>query len=222
MSTQTSTPSPSTQSRPDGRRDRWRAHREVRRTELIAAVVAAVAERGSTIGMDDIAAASGIAKPVFYRYFSDKADLFLAVGRSVAEAVVAETTDAIDRATSPRAKLEAGIGAYIASIEANPQLYRFVAAHRTMGRGDDTDLVNDYAGVVGLHASLVIGEFMRAAGLDSGAADPWGFGIVGLVRAATDRWLERQTMTRAALVTYLTDLIWPGLSGAVTESRTTQ
>jgi AcrR family transcriptional regulator len=206
----------STAPSPDGRRDRWRAHREVRRSELIAATLAAVIERGPTVGMDDISAASKIAKPVFYRYFADKADLFLAVGQSVAQSVVAEVTEAIDRAESPRAKLEAGIGAYIASIEANPELYRFVATHRATGRGNDTDLVNDYADIVGLHASLVIGEFMREAGLDSGAADPWGFGIVGLVRAATDRWLAHQTMTRAALVTYLTDLIWPGLSGSTT------
>jgi hypothetical protein len=33
-----------------------------------------------------------------------------------------------------------------------------------------------------------------------------------MVRAATDRWLEQQTMSRAALVTYLTDLVWPGLT----------
>jgi AcrR family transcriptional regulator len=197
---------------PDGRRDRWRAHREVRRGELIAAVIAAVAERGAAVGMDDIAAASGVAKPVFYRYFTDKSDLFLAVGRAVAESVVTQTMAAIDRAASPRAKLEAGIDAYVATIEANPELYRFVAAHRVTGRSAAGDLIGDYASVVGLHASRVIGDFMREAGMDSGVADPWGFGIVGLVRSATDRWLEQPTMSRAALVTYLTDLVWPGLA----------
>jgi AcrR family transcriptional regulator len=200
----------STAPSPDGRRDRWRAHREVRRGELIDAVIAAVAERGALVGMDDIAAASGIAKPVFYRYFTDKSDLFLAVGRAVAENVVAEVMAAIDRAADPREKLEAGIDAYIATIEANPALYRFVAAHQSKRAGGD--VLGDYASVVGVHASRVIGDFMRAAGLDSGAAEPWGFGIVGLARSATDRWLEQPTMSRAALVTYLTDLVWPGLS----------
>jgi AcrR family transcriptional regulator len=200
----------STQPPADGRRERWQAHREARRAELIAAVVAVVAERGPGVGMDDIAAASGIAKPVFYRYFSDKSDLFVAAGHAVAEVVVAQTTAAIDAARSPRAKLAAGIGAYVASIEANPGLYRFAAARPAVGEG----LLDDYASVVGTHAARVIGEFLRAAGMDSGAADPWGFGIVGLVRSATDRWLEHPTMSRDALVTYLTDLIWPGLSGS--------
>jgi AcrR family transcriptional regulator len=197
---------------PDGRRDRWRAHRETRRGELIEAVVAAVAERGPVVGMDDISSASGIAKPVFYRYFADKSDLFVAVGRAVAESVVAEVTAAIDRAQSPRAKLEAGIDAYIATIEANPGLYKFVAGHPAQRRPSTGDFFGDYATTVGLHAAKVIGEFMRQAGLDSGAAEPYGFGIVGLVRAATDHWLEQPTMSRADLVNYLTHLVWPGLT----------
>src|ERR1700722_11597320 len=202
----------STQPPADGRRERWQAHREARRAELIAAVVAVVAERGPGVGMDDIASASGIAKPVFYRYFSDKSDLFLAVGRAVAESVVAQTTAAIEEARSPRAKLAAGIGAYVASIEANPGLYRFAAARPTTWRSPGGDLLDDYACVVGLHAARVIGELSREAGTDSGAAEPWGFGIVGLVRSATDRWLDNPTMSRAALVSYLTDLVWPGLT----------
>jgi AcrR family transcriptional regulator len=183
-----------------------------RREELIAAVMAVVSEHGAGVGMDDISHASGIAKPVFYRYFTDKADLFLEVGRTVAETVVAETTAAIDAAESPRAKLAAGIDAYVASIESRPEVYRFVAQHRDL---------DDYATIVGRHATGVIGAFMRQAGMDSGAAELWGFGVVGLVRAAADRWLEQRTMSRADVVRYLTDLVWPGLSGPPQGSRTT-
>jgi AcrR family transcriptional regulator len=190
--------------RRDGRSERWKEHREARRQELIAAVMTVVSEQGAGVGMDDIARASHIAKPVFYRYFRDKAELFVEVGRAVAETVVAETTAAIDAAPSPRSKLAAGIDAYLASIESRPELYRFVLQYRDLG---------DYATIVGQHATAVIGDFMRQAGQDSGAAELWGFGIVGLVRAAADRWLEERTMNRAAVVHYLTDLIWPGLAG---------
>ncbi len=205
--------SASSHTRRDGRRERWRAHREVRRHQLIAAVIAAVTEGGAELGVDDIASASGIAKPVFYRYFADKADLFLAVGRTVAEAVVVQTTVAIDTATSPRAMLEAGIDAYVASIEANPELYRFVAQNRVLTTTADGDVIGDYATVVGMHAARVIGDFRRGAGLDAGVAEMWGFGIVGLVRSAVDRWLEQgRPLTREDLVTSLTALVWPGLT----------
>jgi AcrR family transcriptional regulator len=195
----------------DGRKERWRLHREARRAELIQHVIAAVEERGADIGMDDISAASGIAKPVFYRYFHDKADLFLAVGRAVAEDVVTEVMAAIDSQDKPRRKLQAGIETYVSKVEANPELHRFVSTHQA-SRSGQTDLLDDYASTVGAHASRVIGAILRAGGLDSGAADPWGFGIVGMVRAATDRWLVQQTMSREDLVAYLTDFTWAGMA----------
>jgi AcrR family transcriptional regulator len=196
----------------DGRRERWRAHREIRRAELIAAVVDAVSLRGAAIGMDDISAASGIAKPVFYRYFADKADLYLAVGRSVAEQVVSRITTVIDQETSPRRMLVAGIETWLRIVEDAPEIYRFVVHHSVLGDRTDGDPVLDYAGVVGRHLARVIGDSMRAAGLDAGAAEPWGHGIVGMVRAATDRWLEEPSMPSEALARYLSDLLWPGLS----------
>lgn len=185
-------------------------HRESRRTELIGAVIAVVESQGAGVGMDDIASASGIAKPVFYRYFSDKADLCRAVGRTVGETIVCDVMAAIDAATEPREKLAAGIDAYVRAVEERPELYRFVVNNELAG-GDSTDPMGDYASVVGMHAARVLGDFLRAAGADAGAAEPWGFAIVGMVRAATDRWLETRSMGRAALVTYLTDLVWPGM-----------
>jgi AcrR family transcriptional regulator len=163
--------------------------------------MAVISDLGADVGMDDISRASGIAKPVFYRYFKDKADLFVEVGRAVAELVVEETTLAIDAAESPRSKLEAGIDAYLTGIESRYELYRFVVRHGDTG---------DYATIVGLHATDVISDFMRQRDMDTGAAEIWGFGIVGLVRAAADRWLEQRTMRRSDVVRSLTDLIWNG------------
>jgi AcrR family transcriptional regulator len=162
--------------------------------------------------MDDISAESGIAKPVFYRYFTDKADLYLAVGRSIAEQVVTQITTVIDRETSPRRMLVAGIETWLRIVEDAPEIYRFVVHHSVLGDRAGEDPVLDYSSVVGRHLARVIGDSMRAAGLDTGAAEPWGHGIVGMVRAATDRWLEEPSMSREALAGYLSDLLWPGLS----------
>ncbi|HEY2428805.1 MAG TPA: TetR family transcriptional regulator [Acidimicrobiales bacterium] len=201
--------------RADGRRERWRDHRQTRRVELMAAVIAAVPVLGPRPGLDDIAAHSGIAKPVFYRYFADKADLYLAVGRTVAETVVTEITDAINREATPDAMLAAGIDAYLSRVEEGPELYRFVAHPPIEGAGDP---LTSYATVVGLHVSRVIGDFLRAGGLDSGAAEPWGFGLVGMVRAAAERWLEHPTMSRQALSASLSQLAWSGLGQVVEQA----
>jgi len=200
---------------PDGRRERWRAHREARRRELVAAVVAAVQDAGAGVGMDDIAAHSGISKQVFYRYFADKADLHLAVGRSVARVVVADVTTAIEAGTDLRAMLTAGISRYLSLIESQVELYRFVVHTSTSQRDGGSagaEIVTDFETVLGLQVARLIGDRLRAAGGDAGAAEPWGFALVGAVRAAADRWLAAPTMTRAALVDYLSEFAWNGLS----------
>ena len=97
------------------------------------AVAEAVRTDGADIGMEDIAAHSGLSKQIFYRYFSDKADLRIAVGRAVARAVVRDVTRAIEEQTRLRSMLAAGIERYLELIEENVELYRFVVAPATTG-----------------------------------------------------------------------------------------
>ena len=201
---------------PDGRRARWATHRAARRTELIQAVIGAVRERGPAVDMDDVTAVSGIAKPVFYRYFADKADLYLAVGREVAERIITDVMAAVDAQTAPRAIIAAGVDAFLEWVERDPDLYRFV-----LQRPATASTVSDYSAVVGMHVSRVTGDLLRAAGLDSGVAEPWGFAMVGAVRSAAERWLEQRTMSRQALAGYLTDLLWSGARSVVAPTRTT-
>ena len=189
----------------DGRRARWAEHRAARRAELIEAVIEAVRERGPGVGMDDVTAVSGVAKPVFYRYFADKADLYLAVGREVAERIVLDVRTAVDTHTTPRGMLAAGVDAFLLWVERDPDLYRFV-----LQRPYTASTVSDYSAVVGMHVSRVTGDLLRGAGLDSGVAEPWGFAMVGAVRAGAERWLDQRTMSREALAAYLTDLLWSG------------
>ncbi len=203
------------QARTDGRRSRWDAHRAARREELIAAVVAVVRDAGADVSMDDIAHQSGIAKPVFYRYFADKADLHAAVGQSVARTVVGRVTEALTQEGGARSQLAAGLEAYLTCVEADPELYRFVVRSRTTSRLAGADPMGDFASEIGIQASRMVGDLLRRSGADAGAAETWGFGLVGMVRAAADRWLEHPAISRAALVDYLLDLVMPGIAAVL-------
>jgi AcrR family transcriptional regulator len=196
----------------DGRRLRWQAHRETRRKELIDAAIRAVRHHGPNAGMDQIAAEAKTSKPVVYRYFNDKADLYLAIGQRVAQGLVDEITAAVD-GQDGRSMVAAGVDAYLRVIEAEPALYRFVVNHTLLDRPVDNDPVVDYSTLLGTYISRRLGDQMREVGFDSGAAEPWGFGVVGLVRSAGEWWLDRQSMSRQALGDYLTDLIWRGFEG---------
>lgn len=196
----------------DGRRLRWQAHRETRRKELIDAAIRAVRHHGPNAGMDQIAAEAKTSKPAVYRYFNDKADLYLAIGQRVAQGLVDQITAAVD-GQEGRSMVAAGVDAYLRVIEEEPALYRFVVNRTLLDRPVDNDPVVDYSSLLGTYISRRLGDQMREAGFDSGAAEPWGFGVVGLVRSAGEWWLDRQTMTRQALGGYLTELIWQGFAG---------
>jgi AcrR family transcriptional regulator len=200
----------------DGRRLRWQAHRDARRGELIQAAIQAVRRHGANVGMDQIAAEAATSKAVVYRYFTDKADLYQAVGSRIAGQLAGTITAAMEDQAEPRAVIQAGVDAYLTLIEAEPELYRFVVRRPLLDHpvAPAQDPVADYMNVLGTRVSRIVGDLLRGSGLDSGAAEPWGYGMVGLVHAAGDWWLERQSMSRSALSGYLTSLIWGGVAGA--------
>ena len=206
-------PGPETPERPsprrDGRRDRWNEHRAARRAELLDAVLTAVRDRGPGVDLDDIAAVSGVAKPVFYRYFKDKADLFAAVGREVGERLVADVVAALADRDNPREMISAAVETFLTAVERDPDVYRFV-----LQRPTNAAAANDYSAVISKHVSRIIGDLLRDAGRDAGMAEPWGFAMVGAVRSAAERWLDEPTLSRTALTAYLTELLWSGSRGA--------
>lgn len=196
----------------DGRRQRWADHREQRRAQLTAAAITAIRERGPEIGMDAIAAHAGVSKPVLYRYFADKSQLWQAVGQEAAGFVVEAIAPAVAAVREDRAVIAAAIDAYLAHIEADPHLYRFVVHQPGIERR--RDVVADVVDTVASGLARILGDRLRALGLDSGPALPWAYGIVGYVQTAGDWWLRnQQPISRTALADYLTALLWGGVSG---------
>jgi AcrR family transcriptional regulator len=197
---------------PDGRRGRWAGHREQRRAELTAAAIAAIRELGPDVGMDAIAAHAGVSKPVLYRYFADKSQLWQAVGQETAGFVVAAIQPAVAAVREEREVIGAAVDAYLAHIEADPHLYRFVVHQPGIVR--QRDVVGDAMDLIAGALAGILGDRLRALGLDPGPALPWAHGIVGYVQAAGDWWLRgQQPISRAALSDYLTTFLWGGLTG---------
>jgi AcrR family transcriptional regulator len=195
-----------------GRRARWAAHREQRRRQFIDAAIQAVLTYGPDVDMDRVAATAGVSKPVLYRYFADRSQLWLAVGEHLAAAVVAAVSPAIEQVREERDLIEVTVDAYLRVIESQPQLYRFVM--RQSGLPGIHQLVVGTTRQVATGLARVIGDRLRALGLDAGPAEPWAYGLVGFVQAVGDWWITHgQPMRRAALTEYLTTLLWSGIDG---------
>ena len=178
---------------------------------LVEAAVRVVRRYGPDASMDRFAAEAGVTKPILYRVFGDRAGLHQAVGEHVFATLGAELQAALDRLdVPPRAMVAAAVDAYLGFIEGEPALYAFLT---TAARGSRRRTGDVYAARAASQVAMVLGEALRGLGGDSGAAEPWAYGIVGMVIWAGGWWLERQTMPRARLVTDLTDLLVDGLPG---------
>jgi AcrR family transcriptional regulator len=200
----------------DRRDSRWDEHRRARREELVQATLAAVGKHGAGVGMDEIAAEAGTSKTVVYRHFADRAELYVAVCNRVASQLLPKLRSAIESSGHPREMVAAAIDTYLAFIEADPELYRFVVHQQTLDR-PSSDPIDSLSDLVGEQAAAAISVALQQAGHDPAAAAPWGHGVVGLVRSAADWWLRAERpMLRTELAAHLTDLAWAGLSGVVT------
>lgn len=166
--------------------------------------------------MDQIAAAAATSKPVIYRYFTDKGELYRAVGQRVISQIVdalqaAHTGDEAD----PRAMMRSAIDGYLSLLDDNPQLFRFVTQNRLLpearsGRPTPTEHSDPVTAIL----TRTLGEQLRSCGLDPAGARPWGEAAIGFIRAASLWWLDHpEAMTRQQLTDYLAALLWGGAAG---------
>jgi AcrR family transcriptional regulator len=206
--------------RPD--RDAERAEaREAKRQRLLDAAVAVVRREGPGVSMDEIAAEAGVTKPIFYRVFGDREGLTKALADRFADELAGSLQGAITTAPTDRDRVRAAIDAYVAFIEREPAIVRFLI-HRSLDTVEETGIaLSGFVNRLGQLITQAIGEGLRQQGLDSGAAEPWAYGIVGAVHLAGDWWLERRTMPRERLVDYLTSLVWDGMQSFRAQAGTT-
>jgi AcrR family transcriptional regulator len=187
--------------------------REARRAQLLEDAIEAIREVGPGVTMEQLARRGGVTKPILYRHFRDRDGLVSAIADQFSAQLLASVQSALSSSAEPRALLEGTVDAYLAFIERDPALYRFLlqqVANPTTGLVQINPLVD----TISRQVAVVIGEQLRGLGLDSGGAVPWAYGIVGMVYQAGDWWLDDRTMPRERLTGYLTTLLWGGLSAS--------
>ncbi|HET6153681.1 MAG TPA: TetR family transcriptional regulator [Marmoricola sp.] len=194
----------------DGRSTRWDEHREARRAELVAAAVAAIDTHGPGASIAEIAASAGVSKPVLYRYFGDKDDLYRAVGQWGAGQVVERLVPVLvaSGALTLRERVYAGCEAYLEFLEEHPQVFLLLVEHTS----SDDPLADGKEQLATTFAKLM-GDTLRRLGVDSAGAEPWAHGLIGMGLSVGEWWLRRDIMSREATANYLASFIWHAFSG---------
>ena len=182
----------------------------VRRAEYLEAAMDAIRAVGPTATMTEIAERAGMSKPVLYDHFGDRLGLTVAVVAKMAQTVASDAVGVVLAGGEPEALLAGTFDVFVELVEREPDLYRWVLRGAQDMPGSLEDLPLALEG--GTRLAAVIGSALRSSGADSGPAEPWAFGIVGFVFAATEWWLVRRTMRREEFVDYLARFVWAGLS----------
>ena len=189
------------------------ARRAERRAGLLEAADRAVRRDGPLVSMSAIAAEAGVTKPILYKHFGDKGGLYRAIAESYVRTLMDRLRATLATSGSPRGRITATIEAYLEFVESEPQMYRFLM-HRAVGEHPEAqETVARFVRDVAREVTVILRDELRRFGADTGGAEAWAHGIVGMVQLAGDWWLENRTMSRRRLVAYLDDLLWLGFAG---------
>jgi AcrR family transcriptional regulator len=186
----------------------------IRRDELLAAADRVVMRQGPAASMNTIAAEAGITKPILYKHFGDKGGLYHALAEHHIADLLAELRAAIALSRDPRVATGHVIDTYLRFVEERPQVYRFLM-HRA--QVEEPQVRGQVALFITRVAEELAAGILHATGMseaneaDRDRALTWSHGIVGMVQAAGDWWLEEQRIPRAELVGHLTALLGGGL-----------
>ena len=191
----------------DGRAERWRAHREIRREHYIDAAIQAIEEHGPDARMEQIAAAAGVAKPKLYRYFADRADLVGAVGDRCGHVVAQRLISAVDLTGSLRATVSRRLDGFLSFVEEQPNTVRFLL-NSVGSTGSQNVIVVQGRRISALVAPL----FAQLPDSEAAArlAEPLAHTMVGSILGATDWWLlqpDVDRMPREELVDHLSTVV---------------
>jgi AcrR family transcriptional regulator len=185
---------------------RWGS--DERRQELLDAARRMIGRRGTGASMEDLAAEAGITKPVLYRYFGDRAGLYLALAQSWQREVVAGAIPMLRTTTDPRAQVEILVANYMDHMVAEQSLFVTLLVEPTIYLNVSVELLGD------LFTQLApgLGAAVEAGGRPLDSALPMLIGGIGTLHAMMLWWISTSGCTRDELVAMMVQQVWGGVS----------
>jgi AcrR family transcriptional regulator len=185
-----------------------------RRATLVTAASELFAEHGyDYASLEELAARAGVTKPIVYRHFASKKDLYLELLAAHRDELLRTLAEGITAAGPLARRVPAAADAWFAYVEAHPFAWAM--------------LFNDVTGdpeIRAFHATMRDTARAAIAGLLQAEprlalAPELIVPVAEMLRSAMTGlalwWLEHREVPRAALVDTITQTTWHGLASAV-------
>ena len=192
--------------------------RDARRAQVLAVAQELFAREGyHHVSMDDIADRAEVSKPVLYRHFPSKLDLYLAVVDHRGEALVAAVDSGLaavarDDAPAGREVVREVVRAYVEFVEQAGDSFSLLFESDVTRDSDVRARVEQASADA---AGAVCRGLRELAGLPTEQAELLATALVGMVRVAAVTRYRRQDVEVDATVDLVTALAWRGVAGLV-------
>ncbi|MDI3314193.1 MAG: TetR/AcrR family transcriptional regulator [Mycobacterium sp.] len=203
----------------DARSERWREHREKVRGEIVEAAFRAIDRLGPDLSVREIAEEAGTAKPKIYRHFTDKSDLFQAIGERLRDMLWAAIFPSVDFATnSARDIIRRSVEEYVNLVDQHPNVLRFFIQGRFPEQSEVTVRTLNEGREITLAMAEMFNNELREMELDRAAIELAAFAAFGSAASATDWWLgptpdSPRRMPRDRFVAHLTTIMMGVING---------
>src|SRR5437763_5523467 len=168
---------------------------------------------GEEPSVDQLAAAAGVSKPILYRHFSGKRELYLAVLEDHLADLIRRLWVGLSGSADPRERLRGALQAYFEFVEERPDGYRMlVEAGTRMDPGTRKRLGTAWDTLAD-GVARTVGDILRGAGLDPAGAPVYARALVGMAQGVAEGWRRTKRVPKEALADYLLALTWRGFDG---------
>jgi AcrR family transcriptional regulator len=203
----------------DARSERWREHRKKVRAEIVDAAFRAIDGQGPEVSLREIAEEAGTAKPKIYRHFTDKSDLFQAIGQRMRDMLWSAIFPSINISTDPAsAVIHRAVEQYVRLVDEHPNVVRFLMQGRFAEQSESTMRALNEGREITLAMADMFNKELQEMELDGAAFELAAFATFGAAASATDWWLGSQQDSPRRLPTekfveYLTTIMMGSING---------
>ncbi|MFF5921682.1 TetR/AcrR family transcriptional regulator [Streptomyces flavochromogenes] len=202
-----------------------RLPRAVRERQMVDAAVRCFARNGyQAASMDEIAESAGVSKPLVYLYLNSKEELFTAVIRREAQALLGVVAEAVvDRSAPPDERLWAGLMAFFTFAAEHPDSWAVLSRQaRTQGEpfaGEAARMRDEITAFVsGLIGEAAL-EAPGGAGITGRDVDALAQALVGSAESLASWANETPGVTAKEAAATLMNFAWSGLGNLMKSER---
>ena len=194
--------------------------KNAKKQEILRAAIRLFAARGvRNVKMSDVAKAAGVGKGTIYEYFTGKDEIYRAAIKEYLDRAESAAAKEMFRARSPREKLNALLGAWLRSTEAESDelMMLFIDVWSEAIRGGSPDVTAGFDMKAFFHEYRDFVASILQEGIDAGELKPMDTAVVaGSLLALFDgimlQWLlDRDSVDLPKTLDTVLDIIWDGL-----------